>query len=436
MNETFTGSEDITWPRYNLVKDVKGCIQTIGPFFATVIVALVIALLGFEALFEGRISFEYVDFSPDGRDILVQSSVHGLFTVPVDGIHDLIDLFGYSVDPLPLSRIGQTATPELTAYWASDPERLVVNVGVSALLSPLPTFPLVPLGLGRASDFSSRGDFVLVDGSGFRIHSASGRVSPFVPIRGVLDVAWSPTGDVIAVGTQSEGLLYDRGGNFLTVLPGSYPGSTQHFSWSPIGDRIAYVSRGAEPGSLETRIYSLASNRSEAVAAGMNPVWSPNGEKLLFQRGPLGELTVLHLLDGREERIAPHSVLLSAAWSFDGTWIAYEVDSERNVAQDDIGRSPSYPSLFVRSILGGESFRISSSTGKWGWSPTKSQLAYSEHNQHIEEGAGVYVLDLSHGAFKIAPVTQDNWWSRLALFLNQYVSIFARQAVDLARDPG
>ncbi len=96
--------------------------------------------------------------------------------------------------------------------------------------------------------------------------------------------------------------------------------------WSPDGSLIAFASRRA--GSEDVYVMSAdgtdTRRLTSATANDANPSWSPDGRRIVFDRGQSGDLYVMNF-DGREaRRIGSDSAdEEDPAWSPDGRWIAY-----------------------------------------------------------------------------------------------------------------
>ena len=102
--------------------------------------------------------------------------------------------------------------------------------------------------------------------------------------RGLVEPAWSPDGNSLALGAfVNESPLYrfDLSNHRLSVLPGSEGLSSPH--WSPDGQFIAAL---RSPGSA-LMLYDLRSHRTIRVTdvAAFNPVWAHDGQYLYFGSG-------------------------------------------------------------------------------------------------------------------------------------------------------
>lgn len=157
--------------------------------------------------------------------------------------------------------------------------------------------------------------------------------------------SWSPDGSSIAyshiVNGSGEVAILSLGGGEPHILTDS-PADEVNPRWSPDGSRIAFAADrgggtniylisptgGAERKLVETNIPFLERVQDWYMALGAAP-WSPDGEELVFSRlNETGDISLWKVnLETREQtRLttpAAGRADLSAAWSNDGTWIAF-----------------------------------------------------------------------------------------------------------------
>ena len=105
-------------------------------------------------------------------------------------------------------------------------------------------------------------------------------------------------------------------------------------SWSPNGERIAFVSTGIPQGSSsrEVRVYTMAADGTDrrieaggATAAHRLPQWSPDGEQLAFVKGEIGDIQAIYVVvaDGSRDQRRLADTVSAPSWSPDGSRIAY-----------------------------------------------------------------------------------------------------------------
>jgi Tol biopolymer transport system component len=145
---------------------------------------------------------------------------------------------------------------------------------------------------------------------------------------GFRSVAWSPTGDALAVGRQGAIRLLSPDGSALAEHPVDTPGeAAPAFAWSPDGRSIAYsegrdvVFVDARTGSVERRTGVL----DGLVPDGLDPFvlgWAPDGRAVLVGSGGVdtpGSFASVPLEPG-----SPASLLVGPTFALRGIGVSWQ----------------------------------------------------------------------------------------------------------------
>jgi eukaryotic-like serine/threonine-protein kinase len=145
----------------------------------------------------------------------------------------------------------------------------------------------------------------------------------------------------------------------------SPPAGAELPTWSPLGDKMAYVVRNG--GQTSLWVSSLGSGSIPSLLAGtanenFAPSWSPDGQHLAFQStqgSPLSDIWVINLDGtGLARVVSTNNAYWSRAptWSPDGKWLAF-VSSQAGSSGDDLGE------IFVVSLTTGQVIQITNTGG-------------------------------------------------------------------------
>lgn len=229
----------------------------------------------------------------------------------------------------------------------------------------------------RAAVYSIRPD-------GTRLHRL------WTPPAGVAHApVWSPDGRLIAAAVQSD----DRRQLWLVGADGSEPRllvddpyeprvGFRDLSFSPNGERVAFVGRSAGSSQLElVGVNGTGRTRLTSEVEVFNPRWSPDGRFLAYRSE--GRIRVIEPTGSGARDVTPPFQFqygTAQSWSPDGKWLAHEGGGE-----------PSQQ-IAVTSIDGGT--RLSEVYGLDPiWAPRGQLIAYQQLVRLDEGRRQLFVLD-------------------------------------------
>ncbi|MGC4042672.1 MAG: S41 family peptidase [Armatimonas sp.] len=162
---------------------------------------------------------------------------------------------------------------------------------------------------------------------------------------------WSPDGKHLAylsdASGESEIHVYDFAANRSRQLTHLGAGGRRQLAWSPSGEHLSFLDH-----ANNLWIVSAANGRGWKIGFGANPVWSPDGRVLVFERSLPSELTRLfayELSSGKTYPITSGLVDDSlAAFAPDGKTLYYaSVRFGQGAVFDLIDRTRTYPDAQV-----------------------------------------------------------------------------------------
>ena len=183
----------------------------------------------------------------------------------------------------------------------------------------------------------------------------------------------STNGELIyegGLGPATNQLAYfDRTGKNITIVKGSQ--SVFEGSFSPDASKIAYSSVDQQQRNEDIWVYDIVRSLSTRLTFDpkddTDPIWSPDGKKIIFSSNRSGPYSVyVKNADGtgnEDELLKSPSGLYPTSWSEDGKWIAATTYGNRNVVVYP-ANGKGTPIGFVSTSFSEDEARFSPD-GKW-----------------------------------------------------------------------
>ncbi len=175
--------------------------------------------------------------------------------------------------------------------WSPEGSSLLIQIGAATWSAYTPGGTLTPLPFTAtwAGALTAGLGYVYIDTSG-ALHRWSVDASDEIIAAGVLQAATSPSGQRVAFvqtdGTTSTVWGYDVGLRSRYELS-TEAGTVSSLSWSPAGNRIAYLRQDAG-GALALRVRSLTGQAATTTIASGDigrPTWLPDSSHVIFAAG-------------------------------------------------------------------------------------------------------------------------------------------------------
>jgi len=197
---------------------------------------------------------------------------------------------------------------------------------------------------------------------------------------------FSPDGERLALVREAGGkddiwVVDLDTGSLTPIVTFAVDGFTSRLVWSPDGERLAFDRTDCPGGTgcSEPRLIVVGADGTAlaTVATGTDPSWSPNGRQLAFS-GPLGEVRIVSAAGGPARTIATRTVGAPTvlAWQPRGNLIAF-FTGDQNPLEDTFSIATVRPhgnQLNTLPLKGFSAFDLA-------WSPTGKELAFTASYQ-------------------------------------------------------
>jgi len=192
---------------------------------------------------------------------------------------------------------------------------------------------------------------------------------------------FSPDGNRLALVREADGkddiwVVDLVTGGLAPIVTFAVEGFTSHLVWSPDGTRLAFdrtdCPGGTGCGDPQVIVVDAGSTARHPVAVGTDPSWSPDSQQLAFS-GPLGEVRVVSADGGAARTIATRTLGAPTvlAWQPKGKVIAF-FTGDQNPLDDTFSITtvrPDGTKLDSLPLKGFSAFDLA-------WSPSGKDLAF------------------------------------------------------------
>jgi uncharacterized delta-60 repeat protein len=338
----------------------------------------------------------FPDWSPDGTKIAFQSSRTGnfeVFTMNADGGNQLQITTNAAFDGHPawshngaLLAFDSNRDGNFEIYTMLPDGNEVERVTNEPLGDFFPDWRAQPAVNGRIAFTRTTG----TQNGVFTMDPDGSDQINLTPVGGGASPSWSPDGNKIAyistIASNFEIFVMNSDGTGVTNITNS-PSNDQNPDFSPDGNKIAFLS---DRDGADMEIWTMDVNGANPVrlttstGPDIRPAWSPDGTKIVFQsfRDGNNEIYVMNANGSNQTRLTTNAAAeVRPKWSHDGSKIVFHSERDGNAE------------IYVMDANGANQTRLTNNAALESypaWSPDGSKIIFTTNRDGNNE---IYTMD-------------------------------------------